>query len=99
MSYSSMAREAVACDFPYCGKEYEQTEGALCALPQPGSQYCMAFCMEHSLRLINEGVSLRSLKDIREETAARKQAKIDANMAVIRRSTEEEFIKKLKDPG
>ncbi len=94
MSYESMAREAIGCDFPECPDNFDDSGVMRNAIIRNND--IAAFCRTHSALLLNEGVNLRLLKDVQREWLARggRGAKEDEKEAHQRRVRE--FIAGLK---
>ncbi|MES2213667.1 MAG: hypothetical protein V4473_02400 [Patescibacteria group bacterium] len=90
MSYESMAREDVECDFPPCSKEFWKKPGENNAIVKNGK--ILAFCRTHSMLLSERGVVLRPLADIHAERIR------EENEQLVRTQTErqEAFIESLK---
>lgn len=71
MSYKSMARDGICCDWPgHRDVNFDMREGARCAALQNGE--VVAFCSEHSRELRARGVNLRTLQQIHAERQQRK---------------------------
>ncbi len=94
MSYESMTKEDVRCDFPSCPRDFDTREGALNALVRDGR--ILAFCAEHSNRLLEEGVGLKNIRDIQRERQAVKDADERAKMQSAQDLRERAFIQSLK---
>ncbi|MEK7654374.1 MAG: hypothetical protein AAB345_03835 [Patescibacteria group bacterium] len=92
VSYWSQSEEETACDFPECVRHFEHIPDAKVAILKNGKT--LAFCAEHTKILINAGVILKSLNEIREDrlTPARMQEK------ARRMELELKFITDLKNP-
>ncbi len=100
MSYESMAREAVSCDFPGCDKEFDGRLGRRVARIKKngwaGEDEVIAFCAEHCARLESEGVVLRVLKEVHDEMTEAKEGPIRRRMEAEQIAREKKFIEDLK---
>ncbi|MBI3633666.1 MAG: hypothetical protein HY226_05235 [Candidatus Vogelbacteria bacterium] len=100
MSYASMARDAVRCDFPDCYKEFDDRPGKKVARIKKdgwcGRDEVIAFCTEHCARLTAEGVVLRTLRVVHDEMSEAEEGPIRRRMEAERVAREKKFIEDLK---
>ncbi|MBI3632430.1 MAG: hypothetical protein HY225_03210 [Candidatus Vogelbacteria bacterium] len=100
MSYESMARDAVCCDFPGCDKDFDDRLSKKVARTRKdgwcGRDEVVAFCSEHCARLTAEGVVLWTLKEIHNEMTEAKEGPERRRREVERIAREKKFIEDLK---
>ncbi len=94
MSYESMAKEEVSCDFPGCGSDFYSAPEARVAIIKDGQ--ILAFCRKDSDRLIAEGVELRTLHEIHTEQKEAREAPARLRREREQIAREREFIQSLK---
>lgn len=95
MSYSSMAKDEVRCDFPDCDNDFDDSNGAKVAMIDKSGEI-IAFCKEHCKRLISEGIGLRVLAEIHKKITDRENAVERKRENREQTARESAFIKKLK---
>lgn len=94
MSYESMWRDEVRCDFPGCGDDFDTAKNARVAIVVDGK--IMAFCSKHSRRLAEEGISLRVLSEIHQELREILERLQGERRRMEREARERVFIQELK---
>ena len=95
MSYESMAREAVSCDFPGCDKEFDMAKNAKCARVDRDGEI-VTFCRKHSKWLSDEGVNLRVLSEIHREMTDRDNKIVHEREEKETAARERAFIDRMK---
>ena len=94
MSYKTMWRDDTCCDFPLCGNNFDNEKKARVAIVMDGK--IMAFCIEHSRRLVEEGIPLRVLSEIHRESREASERLLCERMRTERETRECAFIQELK---
>lgn len=94
MSYESMVREEMCCDYPGCRGNWDTTRGARVAIVKEDE--ILSFCTEHAKVLLAKGVKLRPIDVIHAECMEAKERPRREASKRARIERERRFIESLK---